>query len=135
MASMGDVRILLIEDGSTYANLATILLRALGHTVAWASTAPEGLLAARAEPPDLILMDVHLPGMDGFEAVQQLKADPRTRGIPTLGMTADRVGSEADQARAREAGFDAYVEKPIDKTTFRLVIEPFLGSRAGRSKR
>jgi len=124
-------RILLIEDSPTYGELAATLLAASGYSVTQASTAEEGLRVARAEKPDLILMDINLPGMDGFEAVRVFKQDPLLRHTPTLALTADRVGSEDEQEKAREAGFDAYVEKPIDKTTFRSVIGPFLGSPAG----
>lgn len=128
---MVQARILLIEDGSTYAKLATVLLTATGYTVTWASTAEDGLRIAREETPDLILMDINLPGMDGFRAVRMLRQDPRTRHIPTLALTADRIWSEQEHEKAREAGFDAYVEKPIDKTTFRAVVGPFLGSPRG----
>ena len=124
-------KILLIEDSPTYGELATMLLSASGYSVTRASTAEEGLRVARAEKPDLILMDINLPGMDGFHAVRVFKQDPLLRHTPTLALTADRVGSEDEQDKAREAGFDAYVEKPIDKTTFRSVIGPFLGSREG----
>jgi CheY-like chemotaxis protein len=125
-------RILLIEDSPTYGELAALLLSASGHSVTRASTAEEGLRVARAEKPDLILMDINLPGMDGFHAVRVFKQDPLLRDTPTLALTGDVVGSEDDQERARQAGFDAYVEKPIDKTTFRAVIAPFLGSPEGR---
>ncbi len=125
---MVQARILLIEDGSTYAKLATVLLTASGYTVSWASTAEDGLRLAREELPDLILMDVNLPGMNGFHAVGMLREDPRTRRIPTVALTADRIWSEQDREKAREAGFDAYVEKPIDETTFRAVVGPFLAS-------
>lgn len=128
---MVQARILLIEDGSTYAKLATILLTATGYTVTWASTAEDGLRIAREETPDLILMDINLPGMDGFRAVRMLRQDPRTRHIPALALTADRIWTEEEHTNARQAGFDDYVEKPIDEMTFRAVVEPFLGSPQG----
>lgn len=122
-------RILLIEDGSTYAELATMLLTASGYAVTWAPTAEDGLRVAQDESPDLILMDINLPGMDGFCAVRMLRQDPRTRHIPTVGLTADRIWSEQEHEKARGAGFDAYAEKPIDKVAFGAVVKPFLGSR------
>ena len=128
---MVQARILLIEDGSTYAKLATLLLKAMGYTVTWATTAEDGLRIAREETPDLILMDINLPDVDGFRAVKLLRQDPLARHIPTLALTAARIWGEEEQKRAREAGFDAYVEKPIDKATFRSVVEPFLGSPQG----
>lgn len=124
---VGQARILLIEDSPTYGELATILLTASGCAVTVASTAEDGLRSAREERPDLILMDMHLPGMDGLDAVRTLRQDPLLRQIPTLALTADRIWSEDEREKAREAGFDAYVEKPVDKATFRAVVGPFLG--------
>jgi CheY-like chemotaxis protein len=122
-------RILLIEDTATYAELATMLLTASGYAVTWARTAEDGLRVAREKAPSLILMDIHLPGMDGFRAVRMLREDPRTRHIPTVALTADRIRSEQEHENARQAGFDACAEKPVDKTTFRAVLKPFLGAR------
>jgi two-component system cell cycle response regulator DivK len=127
MGVMIQARILLIEDSSTYAELATMLLTRIGCTVTRASTAEDGLRMAREETPDLILMDINLPGMDGFQAVRVLRQDPRTRQIPTVGLTGDRVSSEEEHLKAREAGFDAYAEKPIDSTRLRDIVEPLLG--------
>jgi CheY-like chemotaxis protein len=107
-------------------------LKAIGYGVTWASTAEVGLRIAREETPDLILMDINLPDMDGFRAVGLLRQDPRARHIPTLALTAARIWSDEEQSKAREAGFDAYVEKPIDKVTFRSLVEPFLGSPQGQ---
>jgi CheY-like chemotaxis protein len=128
---MGQARILLIEDSSTYAELATILLAASGCAVTVAPTAEDGLRMAREERPDLILMDVNLPGMDGFSAVRVLRQEPLLRQIPTLALTAERIWSDRDQEKAREAGFDAYVEKPTDKATFRALVGSFLGTPEG----
>lgn len=121
------VRILLIEDSPTYAELATMVLEASGYTVVRAATAQEGLRLARDASPGLILMDMNLPGMDGLHAVRLLREDPRTRRIPTVALTADRIWSEQEREQARAAGFDAYVEKPIDQSGFRAVVAPFLG--------
>ncbi|MGH7426994.1 MAG: response regulator, partial [Candidatus Methylomirabilaceae bacterium] len=87
-----------------------------GHTVLQAHTAEEGLRLARTETPDLILLDVRLPGMDGLAAVRILKRDPATRHIPAVAMTAQAM--IGDEAAARAAGFDAYVTKPIDTRAF-----------------
>ena len=122
-------RILLIEDGETYAALATMLLGAIGCTVVRAKTAEDGLRLAREEPPDLILMDLNLPRMDGYTAVRELRQDRRTRRIPTVALSADPLASEEEQGRARDAGFDASHEKPIDKAAFRAIVEPFLKAR------
>lgn len=125
---MAEATILLIEDDATYAKLATILLTDSGYTVTWASTAEDGLRIARQKPPDLILMDINLPGMDGPEALRMLRQDPRTRHTPTVALTADRVSRDEEHERAREAGFDAYVEKPVDRVTFHALVGPFLAS-------
>ncbi|HEX9582399.1 MAG TPA: response regulator [Gemmatimonadales bacterium] len=119
-------RILLVEDSPTYRELATLLLEAGGHTVIEAPTAEEGLRLAREAPPDMIVMDTNLPGMDGFGAVRELKRDARTRHIPVVGLTADRIWDEEQRERARAAGFDQYAEKPVDREAFRELLRPFL---------
>ena len=105
-------RILIVEDNALNLELASEVLRAHGHAVLQARTAEEGLRLARSERPDLILLDVRLPGMDGLAAVRALKEDERTRAIPTVALTAQAM--TGDEAEARVAGFDAYVTKPID---------------------
>jgi two-component system cell cycle response regulator DivK len=126
---MAQASVLLIEDGTTYATLASALLTAIGCAVAWASTAEDGLQRARADAPDLILIDVNLPGMDGFHAVGILRSDPRTRHIPAVALTAAPVWNERERDRAREAGFDDLVEKPIDEAAFHDLVNRFLSSR------
>jgi CheY-like chemotaxis protein len=128
---MGQARILLIEDSPTYGELATILLAASGYAVTVASTAEDGLRVAREERPHLILMDINLSGMDGFSAVRVFRQEPLLRHIPTLALTAARIWSEDERAKARDAGFDAYVEKPVDKATFRALVGSFLGTPEG----
>lgn len=109
-------RILIVEDNSLNLELATELLKSSGYFVLQARSAEEGLRMAREERPDLILMDVRLPGMDGLAAVKVLKRDPETRSIPTVAMTAQAM--RGDEEAARSAGFDAYVTKPIDTRAF-----------------
>lgn len=123
---MTRVRVLLVEDSATYGELATLLLEEVGCVVTRAATAEEGLRLAREEPPDVIMMDTNLPGMDGFHAVRMLRDDPRTRHIPAVGMTADRIRSDEALARARAAGFDAYIEKPVDHASFRRLLQRFV---------
>ena len=122
-------KILLVEDSPTYAELATILLEANGWTVIRAPTADLGLRLAQEEAPDLVLLDMHLPGTDGFRVVRHLKEDPRTSDIPTIGMTADSVGNEEERAVARKAGFDAYVTKPVNESDFAALVAPYLVPR------
>jgi len=119
-------KILVIEDGQTYAELATMLLEKLGYKVTLARRAEDGIRVAQEEAPDLILMDLNLPGMGGLEAIRILKADSRTRDIPTIAMTTDCDWEDGEPARAREAGFEALIEKPIDKAGFRALVGPFV---------
>ena len=127
MTSAPETRILIVEDNALNLELATEVLRAQGHAVLQANTAEEGLRLARAERPDLILLDVRLPGMDGLAAVRALKEDARTSAIPTVAMTAQAM--TGDEAQARLAGFDAYVTKPIDTRTLPQLLARLLPPR------
>ncbi|MDJ0349146.1 response regulator [Cryobacterium sp. PH29-G1] len=104
-------RILIVEDNPINMKLATLLVHLAGHATLGAVDAESGLLLARVELPDLILMDVQLPGMDGFVATAELKNDPVTADIPVIALTA--MALARDQARAQEAGCDAYITKPL----------------------
>ena len=104
-------RILIIEDNPINMKLATLLVRRAGHSTLQAVDAESGLLLARLEVPDLILMDIQLPGIDGFAATAQLKSDPITAEIPVIALTA--MAMIRDQDRARHAGCDAYLTKPL----------------------
>jgi two-component system cell cycle response regulator DivK len=119
-------RVLLIEDGATYAKLATVLLQRCECQVTRAATAAEGLRVARERPPDLVLLDIHLPDQDGFHTVRDLREDERIRKLPVVGMTAARIESDDERRAARAAGFDAYVEKPTDERTFRALLDRIL---------
>lgn len=103
--------ILIIEDNRTNMKLACLLLRNVGHAVLCADDAETGLTMARTERPDLILMDIQLPGMDGLTATALLKQDPATATIPVIALTA--MAMKADQERTRVAGCDAYIAKPL----------------------
>lgn len=120
-------RILIVEDNALNLELATELLKSSGYAVLQASNAEEGLRLAREERPDLILMDVRLPGMDGLAAVKVLKRDPGTRRIPAVAMTAQAM--RGDEEAARTAGFDAYVSKPIDTRAFPHTVARLLSGR------
>ena len=103
--------ILVVEDKETNRKLARDVLQFKGYEVAEAVTAEEGLVMARERKPDLILMDIHLPGMDGVAALAQLRSDPETRDIPVVALTASAMPDEQD--RILSAGFDGYETKPI----------------------
>ena len=111
-------RILLIEDHPTNRKLIGDILRRAGHQVREAVSADQGIPMALAERPDLILMDIQLPGTDGLTATRLLRADERTRSVPILAVTAHAM--RGDEKRILEAGCDGYVAKPI---AYKLLLE------------
>lgn len=119
-------KILVIEDNPANMRLATFLLRSAGHTVLCGIDAEAGLALARAEHPDLILMDIQLPGMDGLEATGLLKRDDATRAIPVIALTA--LVMKGDEERIRAAGCDGYIAKPLAYRDFLTVISAQLAT-------
>ncbi|MYM99001.1 response regulator, partial [Duganella vulcania] len=117
-------RILIIEDNATNMELMVYLLRAFGYEPLSAADGEAGVAAARRELPDLIICDVHLPKLDGYGVVAELKADPALRHIPTLAVTA--LAMAGDREKLLEAGFDGYIGKPVEPDTFVTQIESFL---------
>ena len=105
-------KILIIEDTENNRVLLVRRLGPKGHVLTTADDAERGLLMAQNERPDLILMDVGLPGMDGWTATRQLKSDPATEQIPVIALTAHAM--QGDHEKAIEAGCDDYETKPID---------------------
>src|SRR5882757_9139005 len=103
--------ILIIEDNAANMKLAVFLLQNAGYSVLTAPDAELGLTLAREQHPDLIMMDVQLPGMDGLAATALLKQDETTRTIPVIALTA--LAMKGDEARIRDAGCDAYIAKPM----------------------
>ena len=104
--------------------LTVMLLESAGHTVISAVDAEAGLTSARAELPDLILMDIQLPGMDGLQATALLKRDDATRAIPVIALTA--LAMKGDEERIRAAGCDGYIAKPIGIQDFLKTIATLL---------
>jgi two-component system cell cycle response regulator DivK len=121
--------ILIVEDNPANLKLASLLVRNAGHTVLAAVDAETGLTRARTEHPDLILMDIQLPGMDGLEATALLKNDPGTAGIPVIAVTA--MAMKDDQEKCRRAGCDAYIAKPLRYQELYAVIEELLDLNVG----
>ncbi len=113
---MVEKKILLVEDNPVNRRLAEFLLRSQGYQVRAATNAQEAFDTIKAERPDLILMDVQLPGMDGLEATRKLKAEPTTRDIPVVAVTS--YAMKGDREKALAAGCSGYITKPIDKDTF-----------------
>jgi two-component system, cell cycle response regulator DivK len=113
-------RVLIVEDNPANMTLATFLLQSAGHTVLSAKDAETGLALARVEQPDLVLMDIQLPGMDGLEATALLKSDPSTRAIPVIALTA--LAMKGDEQRILAAGCDGYIAKPLAYKDFLAMI-------------
>ena len=109
---MAGERILIVDDNPTNLKLVAYLVKANGYEVATAIDAEAALQQIREHPPRLILMDLQLPGIDGLELTRRLKADPATRDIVIVAVTA--YAMKGDQDKALAAGCDDYVTKPID---------------------
>jgi two-component system, cell cycle response regulator DivK len=117
-------QILLIEDNPVNQRLTQFLLKSQGYEVWGATNAPEAFALLRERRPDLILMDIQLPEVDGLAAARQLKADPATRNIPVVAVTS--YAMKGDEAKAREAGCTGYITKPLDKTLFLETVAKIL---------
>jgi two-component system cell cycle response regulator DivK len=113
-------KVLVVEDNPANMTLAVFLLQSVGHAVLSAMDAEAGLMLARTEQPDLILMDIQLPGMDGLEATALLKGDDTTRAIPVIALTA--LAMKGDEERIRAAGCDGYIAKPMRYQEFLVTI-------------
>jgi len=119
--------VLIVEDNPANMTLATFLLQSAGHTVLSAVDAEAGLTLARDAQPDLILMDIQLPGMDGLQATALLKKDDATRAIPVIALTA--LAMKGDEERIRAAGCDGYIAKPMRYQEFLTTIAAQLALR------
>jgi len=119
-------KILVVEDNVTNMKLSTFLLESADHEVIAAANAETGLTLARDRHPDLILMDIQLPGMDGLEATALLKADEATRRIPVIALTA--LAMKGDKERILAAGCNGYIAKPLDYKNFLMVVAAALAS-------
>ena len=115
--------IVLVEDTPANLALASKLLRAANHEVLTAETATAGIALARERCPALVLMDLGLPDMDGWQALREIRANPSTRGLRVVAFTAHAM--VGDQERALAAGFDGYLSKPIDFSTFAQKVGEF----------
>ena len=116
--------ILIVEDNPANMKLALLLLQNAGHEALCAEDAETGLMLARARKPDLILMDIQLPGMDGLAATALLKGDPATAAIPIIALTA--MAMKEDKEKTRAAGCDAYIAKPLRYRELLAAIDSLL---------
>ncbi|MES2949612.1 MAG: response regulator [Pseudomonadota bacterium] len=122
-------KILVIEDNPGNMKLSLLLLQQAGHTALAAADAEAGLALARSQQPDLILMDVQLPGMDGLEATALLKRDPATAAIPIIALTA--MAMKEDRVRVLAAGCDGYIAKPLRYKELYAAIDALLPDQKG----
>jgi CheY-like chemotaxis protein len=122
--------VLIVEDNHLDRALFSALIESQGHQVLKAANATDGLQLGRENKPDLIIMDVRLPDMSGFEATRTLKTEEATRDIPVIVTSA--YGPYADNAELRECGCDAYMPTPIEITGFIDLIHSFLSRPAAR---
>lgn len=126
-------RILVIEDNAANMKLVVFLLESEGHDVLQANDAEQGIRLAREQLPELILMDVQLPGMDGLVATRLLKGDAATRAIKVVALTA--FAMRGDEENIRAAGCDGYIAKPIRYQEFLQTVGNMLAGSLQRTKR
>ena len=124
--------ILVVEDNERNLKLLRDVLEYAGYDVRAARTGEDGIALAVKEPPDLVLMDLQLPGIDGTEALRRLRENPRTADIPVVAVTAQAM--KHDRERALDAGFNGYIEKPISVRAFPDQVRGFLSGGAEGSE-
>ena len=124
-------KLLLVEDNEDNRIIYSTVLRHIGYVVVEAHDGNEAVAAARREKPDLILMDISIPGMDGWEATRVLRADEATRHIPIIALTAHALPD--DRERAQAVGFNAYLAKPIEPRAVAAEVERWIGRPKGTS--
>lgn len=117
-------RVLVVEDTEDNRNIVRDLLTSVGYEMIEAVTGAEGVEMARAHMPDLILMDMQMPVLDGYEATRQIKADPALRHIPVIAVTSYALAG--DEAKTKAAGCDAYVAKPFSPRQLLAKVREFL---------
>ncbi len=118
-------KILVVEDDTDNRRIVAKALSVEGYQIVEATDGIQALECARAERPDLILMDLALPNMDGWEATRRLKRDPETRSIPVVALTA--VAMRGDEQQARDAGCDDYLPKPARPVAIRAIVKKYTG--------
>src|SRR5438067_12000151 len=131
MSSSGKM-VLLVEDNEDNRIVYSTILKHFGYEVTEALNGEEGIAKARSEKPDLILMDISIPIIDGWEATQVLKHDPQTRDIPIIALTAHALAS--DREKAMEVGCDGYLAKPCEPRGVVAEVQRFLGKSDGSSE-
>lgn len=118
--------ILIIEDNAANMQLMVYLLNAFGHTTLETTDGETGLATAQQEPVDIILCDLQIPRLDGYEVARRLKMDPELKDIPLIAVTAYAMVGDRDKVLS--AGFDGYISKPINPETFSADVEGYLSA-------
>jgi len=121
-------KLLLVEDNEMNRDMLSRRLERKGYQVVMAVDGAQGVAMARSEAPDLILMDMSLPVLDGWDATRQIKSDPATRSIPVIALTAHAMAGDREKTEA--AGCDDYDTKPVDLPRLLSKIEALLGKGA-----
>lgn len=116
--------LLIVDDNPENLKLILMLLATCGHELVTATDAIQALAVIERQRPDLILLDLQLPGMDGLELTRRLRANEQTRSIPIVAVTA--YAMKGDEDKARDAGCNNYLVKPIDKRLLREVVKSYL---------
>lgn len=136
MSARGDKmdgkKILYIEDNKFNARLVEDILKARGHNIIIAENGLEGIAAAEKEKPDIILIDIQLPGIDGYEVARRIKSDENLKHIPLIAVTSYVL--KGDREKIIEAGCDEYIPKPINTRKFPAQIEKYLNERMTEAK-
>ncbi|MFL5607605.1 MAG: response regulator [Gemmatimonadaceae bacterium] len=128
-ADPADQKLLLVEDNEDNRIIYSTVLRHLGYTVIEALDGIQAIALARSELPDLILMDISIPEVDGWEATRILRADPATRDIPIIALTAHALSD--DRERATLVGFTSYLAKPVEPRAVAAEVRRWIGGGAG----
>ncbi len=115
-------RILLVDDNADAGIMLSMVLKLLGHEVVTARTGADGLAEAKDFRPDVAILDIGMPGMDGHELCRRLRAEPGGTSIRMIALTG--WGSEVDRQRTRAAGFDVHLVKPVDRETLSKALDP-----------
>jgi CheY-like chemotaxis protein len=129
-AAAACAHVLVVEDYRVAAESLEMLLSALGHRVVVCYDGVAALAAAAADAPDLMLVDIGMPGMDGYEVARRMRLDPRTGGIPLVALTG--YGGEEDRRRALGAGFDHHLVKPVDPERLERLVAQIRVERSPR---
>jgi two-component system, cell cycle response regulator DivK len=120
-------RILVVEDQDDLRAILRDFLTASGYDIIEAADGGEGVAKAQSERPDLVLMDIQLPVLDGYEATRQIKADPNLKAIPIIAISS--FAMKGDEEKARASGCDHYVTKPYSPVQLLRIIQGFLGEK------